>query len=277
MASDYDEAFEQHLLDQGIRSHIYRTPTKARQRPDNWEEIQNRLARTRRSLSPENFTFDSFLDFDATSYEAENEAKTMHSMVPVITGDSVDIPHGERLSFNNLEDLTDGSIAKAKFVFFDGSDPFTLQADIREGMESYIMPVKMGEGDPVPCLPNFFMEAQGADGRVVVGQRLALYHGVLGARGVHRVREWVDPASAHDNRAYTITSIYRNDHESAVLSLFTVHPIRIHYSLTGPSATETVEWAEGIGYRLCLLGRWELLESWSVFLEGVGALKNARE
>ena len=39
-------------------------------------------------------------------------------------------------------------------------------------------------------------------------KRQALYDGALGARGIHELRSYVDPETAYDNNAYTITSTY---------------------------------------------------------------------
>ena len=39
-------------------------------------------------------------------------------------------------------------------------------------------------------------------------KRQALYNGALDTRGVHELRLYVDPETAYDNNAYTITLTY---------------------------------------------------------------------
>src|SRR6266513_1991158 len=64
-SSAYDRDFEQKCVDHGIHM-----PSRIR-RPDNWEDLQNALASSRRSLSPSKFSDGAFDRF----CEAEAEAR----------------------------------------------------------------------------------------------------------------------------------------------------------------------------------------------------------
>ncbi|KAK2768857.1 hypothetical protein FQN54_000717 [Arachnomyces sp. PD_36] len=282
--SEYDEAFMQKLLDHGLRVKVVK---KTEERPSNWGDIWARLNVPRLSVSQEIFTAEAFAEFDMRSYGAVDEDKTKRSVIPIIAGDSADIPHGENISFNNLRDLADGSLAPAKPLFFDGAYPSAIDQRIRDEIGSYIMPVEedvddndkgenMNSGDArkaiSPCLPNFFMEILGADRELGAGRRRAFYHGALGARGIHELRSLVDPGNLLNDRAYTITAVYQNSRHGSSLRLYTVHPILIHEN------QEDVSNSKGrTGYRVAHLGRWELLKGQNNLAAGACALRNARE
>lgn len=241
----------------------------------------------RRELSRRVFTDNHFAKYDYRSFKAVDKDKILTSVIPIIIGKPTTIPHGERIAFKNLQDLTDGSLAKAKPDFYDGSDPSEIDQRIREKIGTYVLPVKIdddgndeiiagssAEATPqrTPCLPNLFIEVIGAKGDIAVGCRLAFYHGLLGARGIHELRSLIEPGNVLDNRAYTITSVYHNHRQGSSLRLYTVHPI----CLREPSGNPLHK-TERIGYRICLLGRWELLDGREYLIAGSRALRNARD
>lgn len=274
----------QHLLDYGLRLKVAR---KVDERPSNWEEIWDRLRVSHRSLSRKNFTADDFAKFDLQSFNAVDEDKTLKSVIPIIIGKSADIPHEERISFSNLQDLTDGFLPKAKPCFYDGSEPSEIDQRIKKKIGPYILPVKADDRNDennngiagevekktaAPCLPNFFMEVLGADGEGRVGRRLAFYHGLLGARGVHELRSLINQKNLLDNRAYTITSVYHNHRKGSSLTLYTVHPFLIREQSEDP-----LHKTERLGYRLSQLGRFEMLDAQENLQAGACALRNARD
>ena len=217
-SSAYDPAFEQHLIDHGIYPHGYDyDDDDGSVYPDNWEEINERLAQPRPSLSPSRFPREAFRKFEKTNMQALTENTVMSKAFPIIAG-TADIPSQENLLFGNLKHLTDGSITKAKPDCYDGSCPADLNKQIREELGPYILP---STNTAAPCLPNFFTEAKGPKGTTDVCKRQALYDGALGARGIHELRSYNGQETLFDNNAHTITSTY---HHSGLFTIYITHP-----------------------------------------------------
>ena len=252
-SSAYDPAFEQHLIDHGIRMN------NCAQKPSNWAEINRRITQPRPSLSPSRFSETAFETFQQTNEEALTEATVMSKAFPIIAGTS-DIPSQENLLFGNLKHLTDGSITKAKPDCYDGSCPADLNKQIREELGPYIVP---STNTAAPCLPNFFTEGKGPNGNTAVCKRQALYDGALGARGMHELRSYADPETAYDNNAYTITSTYHGG--TGALKLYSTH-------LT-PSMSPEIS----IEYRMTQLNGWDMTGNPDTFRQGASALRNARD
>ena len=257
-SSAYDGGFEQHLIDHGVYPEGYGGVMNL-QEPHNWEEINARLALPRASLSPSRFTREAFLDFKAKNQEALTENTVMSKAFPIITG-TADIPSQENLLFGNFKHLTDGSITKAKPDCYDGSRPADLNKQIREELGPYIVP---STNTAAPCLPNFFTEGKGPNGNTAVCKRQALYDGALGARGIHELRSYVDPETAYDNNAYTITSTYHGG--SGDLTIYTTHPT---LSTNAQNLTD---------YRMTQLNGWKMTGNPEAFRQGASALRNARD
>lgn len=228
------------------------------QKPSNWAEINDRIAQPRPSLSPSRFSENAFEAFQQTNEEALTEATVMSKAFPIIAG-FARIPHSEDLPFGNLKDLTDGSITKAKPDFYDGSCPAELDKQIREDLDHYIVP---STNTTAPCVPNFFTEGKGPTGSSIVCKRQALYDGALGARGIHKLRSYVDPETLFDNNAYTITSTY---HHSGLLTMYTTHPT--------PSEDPT----NSVEYRMTQLNSFAMTGNPDTFRQGAAALRNARD
>lgn len=256
--SAYEDNFEQHLIDHGVYPEGH-GGLKNLQEPDNWEEIHARLAMRRASLSPSRFTREAFWDFKETNKAAWTESTVMSKVFPMITG-KAKIPLQENLLFGNLEDLTDGSLVKAKPDFYDGTTPSELHKQVRADLTPYIVP---STHTTHPCVPNFFTEGKGSHGNSGVCELQALYDGALGARGVHKLRSYIDGETTYDNNAYTITSTY--DGGTGDLTLFSVHP-------TPPKNSQNP-----IEYRMNQLRGWKMTDSQDTFRAGASALRNVRE
>ncbi|MCJ1270937.1 hypothetical protein MMC22_010835 [Lobaria immixta] len=259
--SAYDPIFEQHLIDHGIYPHGYGhgDNDNGSVYPDNWEEIDEMLARPRRSLSPSRFPREAFLQFEKTNTEALSENTVMSKAFPIIAG-TANIPSEQNILFGNLEDLTDGIIVQARPDFYDGSRPAELDQHIREKLGPYIVP---STNTTAPCLPNFFTEGKGPDGSPVVCMRQALYNGALGARGVHELRSYIGVERLYDNNSYTISSSYQSG--SGTLRLDTIHPT--------PSTKPNRKY----GFRMTKLGIWSMTHNSDAFRVGATAFRNARD
>ena len=124
----YDSYFQQHLIDHDVYPEGY-GGVKNSQEPDNQNEINERLALPRASLSSSRFTCAAFLDFKEKNQEALNEAEVMSTAFPVITG-SACIPHSENLRFNNLKNLIDSCVTQGQLDYFDENLPTELDGHI---------------------------------------------------------------------------------------------------------------------------------------------------
>jgi len=257
-SSAYDPAFEQHLIDHGIYPEDYSDDENTKE-PDNWKEINARLAQRRESLSLSRFTRQSFLNFRKLSRDALTESVVMSKSFPVITGDAK-IPSQQNIKFGNLKDLTDGSLTNAQPDFYDGSRPAALRSQIRNELDSYIVP---STNKSAPCLPNFFAEVKGPKGTIPVASLQVMYYGALGARGIHELRSHVDPENTFDNNAYVITSTYHSTTGS--LTMYTTHP------------TPCEDPSRPIEYRMTHINGWCMTGNPDSFREGATAFRNARD
>ena len=175
-----------------------------------------------------------------------------------IIASTSDILSPKNLLFNNLKDLTDGSLTEANLDFYDGSPPADLNMQIRKELGPYIVP---STNTAVPCLPNFFAEVKGPDGSPAVCKRQALYDSALGARGMHELRSYVDPETTHDKNAYTITATYLGE----LLTIYSTH--------TTPSNDPK----NLLEYHMTRLNAWVLTGNPKAFRQGAIALRNTRD
>jgi len=256
----YDLAFEQHLIDHGVHSHGYDyNDDDGFVYPDNWEEINDRLAQPRSSLSSSRFSREEFRKFEKTNMQALTENKVMSRAFPIIV-ETIDIPSQENLRFTNLKDLIDGFITKPQPDLYDGARPEELNKQIREKLGSYIV---SSTNTAAPCLPNFFTEAKGLKGTTDVGKRQALYDSAVSARGIHELRSYIDLETTYDNNAYTIASTYHDGSEA--LKLYTTH--------CTPSTNPNRDYE----YRMTQLNGWDMTDNPNTFRQGASALRNAKD
>jgi hypothetical protein len=180
----YDRDFEQNLIDHGIYPEEYEHPDgREAPMPKNWDEINQRLTQPRASLSPSKFSDQDFKDFKRANAHAFKEKQATNTVIPIIEGKMGDgrCVAGD-IPFNNLDHLTDGTIAPGKPDLFYGAHPEQLDRRIRLELSSRIIPSTL---DDLPIAPNFFLEAKGPDGSAVVARRQACYDGALGASGFY--------------------------------------------------------------------------------------------
>ncbi|KAI9841528.1 MAG: hypothetical protein M1837_000629 [Sclerophora amabilis] len=259
-SSAYHRDFEQHLIDHGVYpSHYDFLDDRESQRPKNEEEILDRLALPRPSLSPSRFSNNAFDNFVRTNSRALTEPMVMRNLIPTISGDA-NIPSAGELPFGNLEPLTDGTLVDAKPDFYDGARPAQIHGRIREELSSHITPSTQQHA---PALPNFFIEGKGPDGSTAVAKRQACYDGALGARGIHRLRSFGVEASEtlYDSNAYTITSTYHD----GTLKMYTSHPTQG----TDPECSPE--------YHMTQLRSLAMTDTAERFREGASAFRNARD
>nr|KMM69766.1 hypothetical protein CPAG_06080 [Coccidioides posadasii RMSCC 3488] len=202
----YSRNFQQNLIDHGVYPDGYEFPDgNVPSQPNNIDEILERLAQPRPSLSPSKFSDGDFKQFKRADINASKEKPVATSVIPILEGEIGDPKCiGGDYSFGNLAPLTDGTLASAKPDHFFGARPEQLNRSIREALSDRIIPSTQ---DNLPMAPNFFVEAKGPDGSLAVATRQACYDGALGARGMHSLQSYQQEPT-YDNNAYTLTSTY---------------------------------------------------------------------
>ncbi|MCJ1461973.1 hypothetical protein MMC07_000573 [Pseudocyphellaria aurata] len=173
---------------------------------------------------------------------------------------TANFPSQCNLLFGNLENLTDGSITYARPDCYDGSLPLDLNRQIREDLGPYISPSTI---TTAPCLPNFFFEGKGPFEYLAVGELEALYDGALGARGIAKLRAYVDAEAAHDNNAYVFSSTY--DPRSGTLKLYAHH------------CTPSTNPDRDYDYHMTQVRAYNMTDTLDDFQRGASALRHARD
>jgi hypothetical protein len=249
----YDRGFEQNLVDHGVYL------DNRVQKPNNWEEIQERLAIPRSSLSPSKFSEAAFSAFRASDFRAKDEDDVMIDVIPVITGAHED-PHfsARKTKFANLDPLTDGTMPPANPYLYYGARPEQLDRKIRDKLMGHIIP---SSREDKPMAPNYYFEAKGPDGSFAVARRQACYDGAIGARGMQSLQSYGQNELVYDNCAYTIASIYL----AGQLKMYTTHIT----PPTGPGKPPEYQWEQ--------LGAWALTGALDQFRIGVTAFRNGRD
>lgn len=256
----YNRAFRQNLIDGGIYPNVHqhhdgRIPAK----PQNWKEINDRLARRRSSLSPSKFSEEAHEKFKRADGHAYKEPQVSSAVIPIIEGEIRDarcVSGG--IPFANLDPLTDGRLRPGNPDRYYGARPEQLDRQIRNELSNYIIPTTE---EDLPILPNFFLATKGPDGSPAVADRSACYDGALGARGMQSLRSYGQDETVYDDMAYVISTIYQHGH----LMIYTSHPSRP----TGPG--------EKPGIFMTQCSTWSLCGDVETFRQGVTAFRNARD
>ncbi|KAK3077018.1 hypothetical protein LTS18_011421 [Coniosporium uncinatum] len=209
-STPYDAAFEQGLIDSGIYPDGY-----TEIEPYNVDEINDRLAHSRPSLSPSSFSREAFLNFKQKNNEAGSEAQVMSTVFPIIRGNA-SIPSGENRLFNDSAPLN-SDLAAAKRDYYNGTGPRKVDPRVREDLKPFIVPSKR---EHAPLLPNFFMEAKGQNGNAAVLRRQITSDAAYGARGMLEIQSYGQDNRTYDGNAYTIGSTYSDGQ----LKMYAMHP-----------------------------------------------------
>ena len=260
MSKPYNREFEQKLIDNGIYPEGYEYPDgRVPTAPNNWEEINQRLIKPRRSLSPSQFSDEAFRNFKRADAHAAKEYQVADSLIPIIEGEIRDrrcVSGG--IPLENLDHLTDGPLPPCNPDLFYGAHPNTVEPEIRNCLHRRIVP---STHENIPISPNFFLAAKGQDDTPAEASRSACYNGALGARGIQNLQSYPNTRPVYDSNAYAITSIY----QSGQLQMYTSHPIKP----TGP-----VNRPE---YVMTQLNCWSMKGDPKTFRQGATAYRNARD
>jgi hypothetical protein len=258
--SAYSRNFQQHMIEYGIYDYRYTYPNGHRTpKPNNLNEIMERLVRPRRSLSPSRFTEMDYREVEQADANADNETPVTTGVIPLIEGKYAHMNcRGQDLLFGNLAPLTNGTLTVAKPDQFFGARPESLKKQIRNELSRYIVPSTIPHR---PITPNFFLETKSPEGKTAVVDRQALYNGALGARAIRSLQCYRLQEVPYDNNAYTITSTYIH----GTLSFYATHMISSNRSDGRPEYIMTRLMARSVTSDLRSLR------------EGVTAYRNARD
>jgi hypothetical protein len=216
-SSAYDDAFEQHMIDNSIYPEGYEYPdNRLTPEPENVDQLRLECLAARASLSPSRFPDSAFRNFKKKN-KTSSEGTVMRNVIPIIAGDS-DIPNEGNLPFTNIESITGGATVKAVPDFFDGARPGNIDKTVRDDLSEMIIPTKHAD---VPVAPNFFLEAKAPRGGADVALRQALHDGAIGARAMHGLQSYGDKEPGFDGNAYTYSSTYHAG--TGTLQLYTHH------------------------------------------------------
>ncbi|KAI9814331.1 MAG: hypothetical protein M1832_005911 [Thelocarpon impressellum] len=229
-------------------------------RPANWDEISQRLARRRPSVSGPAFSDEAYKRFADAVETSLSEQMVMMALSSVLSGTAQKPCTGD-VRFDNLEQLTSQKLSPARPDLYDGANMMVIDLQVRRELDKYIIP---SIRHPAPVLPNFFMEGKGPDGAPAVGQLQARYNGALGARGMRAIQGFGTDCKTHyDGEAYTLTSDFHPFFGG--LRIYSVHPVRPKEAGARPE------------YHMSCIGSWALTVSAQQFRDGICAIRNARD
>jgi hypothetical protein len=258
-SSAYDDAFEQHMIDNNMYPPFYDFPDdRPTPKPDNLNEDRQLLAASRPSLSPSHFTESRFENFQRKN-KTSSEGTVMRNVIPIIAGDA-DIPNEGNLPFTNIESMTGGATVKAVPDFFDGARPGNIDKAVRDDLSQMIIPTKHAD---VPVAPNFFLEAKAPRGGADVALRQALHDGAIGARAMHALQNYGEEKPGFDGNAYSCSSTYHAG--TGTLQLYTHH-------VTAPTAP-----GGRPEYHMTKLRGFDMTDSRETFVQGATVFRNARD
>jgi hypothetical protein len=109
--------------------------------------------------------------------------------------------------------------------------------------------------------PNFYLEAKGLDGSLVVARRQASYFGASSERAISSLQSYREKEPVYDNNAHTITSIYH----SGQLKMYTTH-------ITAPAGPRKPP-----EYQMTQINTWGLTGNANTFRQGATAFQNGRD
>jgi len=201
----YNRDFQQHLIQNAVYPHgDGRLDGTALENPENWNEVQQMLARPRPSLSPSRFNDEDYEQFVRADTGAWKEKDVSELVIPIIEGKIRNAKYRVGgISFTNLDPLTDSTLKLGNLNIYYGARPHQLSQKVRDELSKQIIPSTQTE---LPILPIFFLAVKGPDGSAAVAKRQACCDGALGARAIQSLLSYRqdEPVS---NNASTITSV----------------------------------------------------------------------
>lgn len=238
-------------------------PPRCDHLPVNFKTLQNCLKESRNSLSPTDIFDGEFRSFMKEMLIAQHEVHVLENVLSIILG-----AHHYSSIKNHLCDnwipIIDNDVVIPRPGFFDGVqlelEDFWIQEGFlsREDLYKFIFP---SSGDyTCPFLPNFFGEAKGSGDSMTIGRRQVCYHGAYGARGMHRLQNYMSQ-EIYDEVARTFSFVY----SKGFLYMYAHH-------MSQPDGPNTLP-----HYHMNHLGSWALSNSWQTTVEALTAVRNVRD
>ncbi|CAK7275635.1 hypothetical protein SEPCBS119000_006772, partial [Sporothrix epigloea] len=197
----FDANFGLHLADHNIHK------LNSMQKPD-LAELLAALARPRKSPSLSNFSDSDFDTFVENVLGSSNIHDVLTYVISTILGPRVSsYDTAQNVLFENMQPITDETVAVAKPQLYDGASPVLLSKHVRDQLSNLIIP-SIAEGTPV--VPNFFLEVA-EDNSLKVAKLQARYHGAIGARAMHSLQNFGKKVPEYDGKWYTYSSSYLSD------------------------------------------------------------------
>lgn len=110
--SAYNQNFQQHMADYDVYDYKYSYPNGQRTpKPNNLNEIMEKLVQPRRSLSPSQFSETEYLEVEQADADVDNETLVINTVIPLIKGkNSHQKCRQQDFLFGNLAPLTDSTL-----------------------------------------------------------------------------------------------------------------------------------------------------------------------
>ncbi|KAK8203364.1 hypothetical protein M8818_005342 [Zalaria obscura] len=173
----YNPQFEQLPIGHGVYPDGYEDSIENPPEAENMQDICERLACDRSSLSPSQCDEAAFKQFQRANRAASDEQDVMTDVVPTIRGNTGTKLHkGREHGFEVLVEFGTG-IADAKPDGYGGTS--------RKNLDDYIVP---STWEHLPAAPNNFPELKGPSGRSDALRRRAVYAGAVGTRSMFELR-----------------------------------------------------------------------------------------
>ena len=225
-------------------------------KPANYDDLRDRLAQPRGSLSPSQFSESKYEDFLDAVENAREEAQVMSDVFATLKGPKI-YPSTTNRPCNNWAPLVSANLVIPQPDFFDGERQTPGDAELRQILDSLIVP---STSSNAPFLPNFLVELKAPGASAEIARRQIVYDGAFAARAMLHLRAY-GGEEIYDGNAYTLTSTYTD----GKLEIFA-------HSMTPPDEA---------GKRPChhtvSLGKWMLDEDIHAYRRGATAFRNARD
>lgn len=254
-----DANYQQKLIDGGAYPYGYKYPDSSRPPlPNEWDELNRRLAQPRPSLSPSTFPEDQYQRFVEEDASAFNEDAVKNTVLPSMLK-AMGASNGaqKNILFSNIDPLVPG-ISQAKPDYYYGAKPELIDQQVREDLGQHIVP---STSTRLPTVPNFSMEAKGPLGTNREALLQACHIGAVGARAMHSLQNYHQNEPVYDGKISSISSIY----SGGQLKMYA-------HSVAQPNSPGTLP-----QYYMHQLGNVGMTHSKDTFLQGATLYKNAHD
>jgi hypothetical protein len=254
-----DANYQQKLIDGHAFPYGYKFPDGRKPPlPNEWDELNRRLAQPRPSLSPSRFSGEEYEKFVEEDAGALNEDAVKDTVLPAMLR-AMGASDGaqKNVLFTNMDPLVPG-ISQAKPDYYYGAPPELIHQQVREDLSGYIIP---STSTHFPALPNLSMEAKGPLGTNREALLQACHVGAIGTRAMHSLENYRQDVPQYHGKVTSISSTYNG----GTLKLY------------GHSAAQPDGAATQPHYYMHQMRGFLMTDSKDIFLQGATAFKNARD